>query len=292
MRFSVVIPCHNNAATVAEALESVRAQEYPAAEVIVVDDGSTDDGAAIAAATGVPDRILAVNEGNAAACRNAGIVEASSEWIAFLDADNLWMRDHLTIARELLQAGGDGVFCSSPLSSGQEVSDGVARLRSGHPLADATTGLTRQTFVDWRLASGWGFPTTGIVIARTAVERIGGFDPALIKAHDFELVMRAICYTTWCATPLATWWSRQPQKGHLSSDPVDSALYALKAFQRNESRYPGKNYKRLLARAAYRAVAISLDHGGMERADAALELGRPHMSLLQRLKLLLRRLRH
>ena len=92
---SVVIPCYNGAAYVREALDSVLAQTQPVLEVLVIDDGSTDDSAAIAEAYGAPVRVIRqANQGESVA-RNRGLDEAKGEWVAFLDADDLWKPEKL-----------------------------------------------------------------------------------------------------------------------------------------------------------------------------------------------------
>jgi len=95
MRVSVVIPCYNAARFLRETLDSILAQTLPAAEIIVIDDGSTDDSAAIAESYGPPVRaIRQPNQGESVA-RNRGIDEAKGDWIAFLDADDLWYPEKL-----------------------------------------------------------------------------------------------------------------------------------------------------------------------------------------------------
>src|SRR5206468_8067951 len=83
---SVVIPAFNAADYIAAAIESALAQTYPAEEVIVVDDGSTDDTAAIAMRFSHPVRVLQKPNGGPASARNTGISAASGTWIALLDA--------------------------------------------------------------------------------------------------------------------------------------------------------------------------------------------------------------
>lgn len=97
-RFSVVMPLFNKASHIADALASALGQSCPAHEVIVVDNGSTDGGREIAAAMRDP-RIrlldLATPGPGGYAGRNLGIGAASGDWIAFLDADDLWTPEHL-----------------------------------------------------------------------------------------------------------------------------------------------------------------------------------------------------
>ncbi len=90
---TVIIPAYNAAAYLEEALASVRAQTRSPAEVIVVDNGSTDDSQKIARRAGA--RVLLLERPNLSAARNEGIRAASQPWIAFLDADDLWHPDKL-----------------------------------------------------------------------------------------------------------------------------------------------------------------------------------------------------
>lgn len=85
---SVVIPARNAARFLAAALASVRAQTRPVAEILVVDDGSTDATARIAEELGA--RVVCQPAAGAAVARNRGATEATGDWLAFLDADDLW----------------------------------------------------------------------------------------------------------------------------------------------------------------------------------------------------------
>jgi hypothetical protein len=99
---SVVIPVYNGAAFIADAVRAVASQDYPALEIIVVDDGSTEDIAAALREVPVDVRLFRQDNGGAASARNRGIRDASGDLIAFLDVDDLWpagnldaMVDHL-----------------------------------------------------------------------------------------------------------------------------------------------------------------------------------------------------
>jgi glycosyltransferase involved in cell wall biosynthesis len=93
--FSVIIPVYNGAGTIARAIESVLEQTYPPCELIVVDDGSTDETARIVA--GIGRRVTYLHQANAgvSAARNNGARQANGEWLAFLDADDWYYRDRL-----------------------------------------------------------------------------------------------------------------------------------------------------------------------------------------------------
>lgn len=103
IRFSVVIPAYNAAATIVRAVQSCLDQSYPPAEIIISDDGSTDGTPALLAAFGHRIRVLA-HSGNRgpAGARNAGMDAASGDFIAFLDADDVWHRDKLQLVARAL----------------------------------------------------------------------------------------------------------------------------------------------------------------------------------------------
>jgi glycosyltransferase involved in cell wall biosynthesis len=109
---SVVIPCYNGARFLRETLDSALAQTSPTLEVIVVDDGSTDDSAALAESYGPPVRVIRQPNQGESVARNRGIAEARGEWVAFLDADDLWLPEKLAEQGKLM-APEVGAVCSA-----------------------------------------------------------------------------------------------------------------------------------------------------------------------------------
>lgn len=95
--FGVVIPTFNRANSVGEAIESVLAQVRPANEIIVVDDGSTDDTAAVLAHFGNNIQVLHQTNAGVSAARNNGTARLESEWITFLDSDDVWTKNRLSV---------------------------------------------------------------------------------------------------------------------------------------------------------------------------------------------------
>ena len=108
---SVVIPCYNAAAFLPETLASVRRQSRPPLEVIVVDDGSTDTSAEIAAAFGPPVRVIRQENQGESVARNRGIEQARGDWIAFLDADDVWTPDRLARHAAVIADLPEDVVC-------------------------------------------------------------------------------------------------------------------------------------------------------------------------------------
>lgn len=109
---SVVIPCHNSGGSLREAIHSALMQSHPALEVLVIDDGSTDDSAAVAVSFGPPVRVIGQEHRGGSAARNRGLDEARGDWVAFLDAADVWHPEKL---RRQVEAIGDAtgdVVCS------------------------------------------------------------------------------------------------------------------------------------------------------------------------------------
>ncbi len=94
---SVIIPTYNSASIVGEAIESALNQSYPPDEVVVVDDGSTDDTGAVCRRFGDEVHYIRQDNARASAARNHGIALAHDRWLAFLDADDLWEPDKLEL---------------------------------------------------------------------------------------------------------------------------------------------------------------------------------------------------
>lgn len=92
---TVVIPLHNGEEHVEEAIRSVLAQTYGHVQIVVVDDGSTDKSAEVVQSFGSDVLYCYQQQSGAAAARNRGVASANGEWLAFLDADDLWEPDKL-----------------------------------------------------------------------------------------------------------------------------------------------------------------------------------------------------
>lgn len=100
---SVVIPCYNNERYLSAAIDSVLAQDHRPLEILVVDDGSTDDSGTIALQYGSPVRLLSQSNQGIASARNTGVKVTSGYFLAFLDSDDLWSPDKLAIQMKALE---------------------------------------------------------------------------------------------------------------------------------------------------------------------------------------------
>lgn len=285
MKISVVIPCHNSSDYLAAALDSVADQQLPAHEVIVVDDRSTDGSADLAQSHSLNPVVLRVDHGNAAPTRNAGIQQATGDWVAFLDADNIWFPEHLANARDLLDASGDVLYAAPPVVETAEIPETIGQIRADHPLDQPSSGLKEIDFVRWRLNHLWGYPTTGTIARLDRVREVGGFDITQKRRHDFELVMRVIADRSWCGSPLATWWSRPIREGNISSNKPACAFYAHRALHLNRERFDSEDFRHLIRKAALDATKNAVYARDPDLKRDAMALAGQDMGFKERLKL-------
>ena len=104
---TVIIPCYNGSRFLTDAVASIREQNYQDVEILIIDDGSTDDSAKVAAALGGDIRyVYQANKGLPGA-RNAGLAHARGELIAFLDVDDVYVNDKIALQVRLLEENRD-----------------------------------------------------------------------------------------------------------------------------------------------------------------------------------------
>lgn len=187
---SVVIPAYNVAWCVRKAVDSVLAQDWRDFEVVVVNDGSTDDTAAVLATYGHAIRVVDQPNGGMSNARNAGIRAARGEFIAFLDADDWWLPAKLgrqvALMRERPQLG----FCSCAA----RVEDVEGRLVSLWQCPQ-----WQGTLLAYLFQGGTSVPgsCSAVVARRDLVLAAGGFDESLRGAEDPDLWIRLAAITEY-----------------------------------------------------------------------------------------------
>lgn len=235
---SVVIPCYNAERYIAATIDSVLAQGHANLEIIVVDDGSRDGSVAL-----VRDRFPTVhvveqtNQGVATA-RNTGIARARGYWIAFVDADDIWLPGKLQAqldAMALMPACRMSYTawqvwpCDEPVPSAACLAE-----------LDATAGDQAR----WAGASGWIYPqllldcavwTSTVLVERALLADIGGFDPTLNVGEDYDLWLRAsrVTQILRVARPLALYRMHPTSITH--SMPTDN--YRAAVINRSLARW-------------------------------------------------------
>ena len=186
-RFSVVIPLFNKDRHIVSTLESVLAQSFSNFEVVVVDDGSTDS--SLANVLSVNDKRIRVvqqkNQGVSAA-RNVGVKESVGEYIAFLDADDLWYPWHLEELNRLI-VHFEGYAISSVA---HEISrDGQVFLPERFSSPDFS-GVVPDVFAAFRKSLALVNSTTAC-LSRAFLESLGGFPEGVKKGEDVYVWLRA-----------------------------------------------------------------------------------------------------
>jgi hypothetical protein len=170
---TVVIPVYNGARFLPEAVEAVLAQAWPSLEIIVVDDGSTDDIEEVVAQLPTSVRFFRQENAGPAAARNRGIRDASGDYIAFIDVDDLWPEGKLKTAIEMLER-----------SPSLDALTGYAQLMQFDAQAKRYeySGNPKESFPHYIGAA---------VYRRRAFERVGLFDPNLKFGEDADWFTRA-----------------------------------------------------------------------------------------------------
>lgn len=188
-RISVVIPLFNGEAYVAEALESVLAQQRPADEIIVVDDGSTDGGPAIVErmAAAAPIKLLRKPNGGQSSARNLGVRHSMGDLVALLDQDDVWYPNHLAemvvpfLEPQARPLGWVYSNLDERDAQGRMILHSCLRVYPfHHPKNEVFACLAYDMFV---------LPSSSL-ITRVAFEAMGGFDEVLSGYEDDDFFLR------------------------------------------------------------------------------------------------------
>lgn len=280
MRASVVIPCHNAGRWIGETLRSVAAQTLPPHEVIVVDDASTDDSIEQIRKTGIAVRVISVQVRNAAAARNAGIEAASGDWIALLDADDVWYPDHLSRAAEVL-AGTDDVAYRA---LGDDLTAAGVRtpVVKPQPITSTRTGITHSEYIEFENRE-LNFTHSSCVVRRERLREVGGYAPEQVRRHDIDMWLRLIHGRTWAwdATPTVAY--RVDTPGSICRSYVECEYYYLRALERNRAAYAGPAMDARLTSVARKVMTLGFADGTPEQYRRYRELAWPHLPVRVRL---------
>ncbi len=202
---SVIIPAHNAAGCLRDAVDSAWNQETAPAEVIVINDGSTDTTAAVAKSYG--SRIVYLEQENLGqgAARNAGLAVARGAYIAFLDADDYWKPRFLRVCLQFLNAHPEAIAVSTGLVT--RMFDG-SQIIQPHQLCSAGAAA-REPFVIERFFEWWArydhIRTGSNVIRRSAIDRAGFQRADLRIAQDLEYWGYLATFGPWGFVPEPLW---------------------------------------------------------------------------------------
>jgi GT2 family glycosyltransferase len=199
---SVVIPAYNRERLLGEALKSVAAQTVQPAEVIVIDDGSTDRTLEIARLHGA--RVFQQSNRGPSAARNVGIVAATSPWIAFLDSDDIWLPNKLELqwaASQLFPSAGLVLCDYSLVDESHVVAESYLTMKNVYPVlerhGDESMMLPQdhEAFCCAFLRNNFMTPSA-FMAKQSLLVQAGLFDESLRYCEDYELQLRLLALTT------------------------------------------------------------------------------------------------
>jgi glycosyltransferase involved in cell wall biosynthesis len=189
---SVIMPAYNCAPYVEEALISIFSQQVDDLEVVLVDDGSTDGTPDIAAAVDPRVKVFRNDHGGPASARNLAVANARSDWLAFLDADDIWLPGKLTAQLQYLGEHPDARIVYGGFKFWHADAEG------NFPAATTLGGSTSEGITPE--LSGWIYPELLLdshihiitaIIHRSVFDKVNGFDGSFGKGSDYDFWIRA-----------------------------------------------------------------------------------------------------
>ncbi|MBQ7902043.1 MAG: glycosyltransferase family 2 protein [Clostridia bacterium] len=193
--FSIIIPVYNGEKFIDNAIKSVLAQTYEDWELVVVDDGSKDNTAQVLEAYADNEKIHIFHQqnGGVSAARNKGMQEAVGSHFAFLDADDLWLENHLEVMAELIDAYPDaGLYATFAQIN---LSDERSITSCNYFQNNAETVYLEDFFAEYhRDKTVKVFVPTSTVISREANDKVGGFPVGCKIGEDLEHDLRIAAY--------------------------------------------------------------------------------------------------
>lgn len=276
---SIVIPAYNAARTIAATLASIRAQTYAPDEVIVVDDGSTDETGQIAVRYGA--RVVRQPNGGVSHARNTGVAAARNEWVAFVDADDTWSPEKLERQWCAQGRAPDVALSFTDYAQGDVCDGGVFGRHAAYrdaprePLGDDAFRWKRDDLLRAFCTVDFLSPVT-VMIRRDVYDAAGGFDPAIGYHEDLEFFCRVLALTDAVAveTVLAEY---RRHEGNTTADIDVWTRERLRVYELMidaAERYPATAIEVLRTQRHAFAAGVGLDYlrrGQVAQAAAVLQ---------------------
>jgi glycosyltransferase involved in cell wall biosynthesis len=248
---SAIIPVYNGEKYIAQAIDSVLRQTYPSVECVIVDDGSTDATPRIIGGYGDRVRSVRKQNGGVASARNAGVGAAKGEYIAFLDADDVWLAEKTDVQMRLFEANPNLGLVYSALQVVDENLNPIDVIQA----PPAASALRNSLLMEVPIMAT---SNSAIVPARVFHE-IGGYDERLSTSADTDFACRVACrYPVEGIRSTMVLYRQHGSQMHLSADALwhDNNILYPKLF---ESEHLPNDIRKLRRRAyanLYSALAI------------------------------------
>jgi glycosyltransferase involved in cell wall biosynthesis len=241
-KVSVIIPAYNVAPYIGETLDSVFSQTFSDFEVIVINDGSPDTEELERELARFVDRIKYAKQENrgASGARNAGLRAARGEFVAFLDADDLWVPSYLDEQIKLISKRDCDLVCADAEVFSNDSRQDKTYMEALMAGAPATGDVT---FIGL-LSAEQNLITSGVVVRRERVIEAGLFDEALRNSQDFDLWLRLALNGTRMSYQRRVLLRYRSRENSLSGDEVNVHLRELRVLEKVERSYDLPSAKR------------------------------------------------
>jgi len=263
---SVIIPAYNVAPYIGETLDSVFAQTFADYEVIVINDGSPDTEELERELARFIARVNYVKQENrgASAARNAGLRTARGEFVAFLDADDLWLPSYLDEQIKFIRERNCDLVCADA----EVFSDGSHKDETYMEALMANAPPTGDVTFIGLLSAEQSLITSGIVVRRERVFEVGLFDEELRNSQDYDLWLRLARNGTRMAYRRRVLLRYRSRGNSLSGDEVNVHRRELRVLEKVERSYD--------LSPAKRAEVVSVIE--LRRAVLEFELGKLYLA--------------
>jgi glycosyltransferase involved in cell wall biosynthesis len=225
MSISVIIPLYNKEVSIAHTLASVLAQTYGDFEIIIIDDGSTDQSVSVVKTINDPRiRLFSYPNGGVSLARNRGIAQAQYPLIAFLDGDDAWLPNHLDEIHTLSITFPDALVYATNYTIIDSDHNQHAPVATDLVISQGSMGIINNYF-DTATRTAPPVWTSATAVRREALQRIGGFPVGITLGED-----------------LLT-WARLACQGDIAYSKIITAEYHFQSF--TELTTPGKKPDRV-----------------------------------------------
>ena len=275
-KLSVIIPAYNSAATLARAVESVIKQSWPAHEIIVIDDGSTDNTLQIAQEFGDKVRVIHQSNAGVSVARNRGADEATGDWLAFLDADDWYYPDRLRKHAEWIAIDSSFDFLTGDYEyrseDGRLTGTSMAMHASGRAMLAKAGGakkvLMEENDLETFVSDHFGDMHT-LSVPRKTFQALGGYPPGFRVCEDFHFLTRLCAVSSRAGVicqPLAVYLIHAASATR--SDPLLAQQYNLQALL--DLKHLSGNFPA----SVERGLMAKLRTGRLNLAYALVKVGR------------------
>ena len=273
---TVIIPAYNAEVFLERTLRSALAQTYRNFDILIIDDGSRDDTRLVAERTAAGDsrvRIISVENGGVARARNIGIELSAAEYVAFLDADDLWHPRKLELQVAALSADGEGQQTAAVYALSRKI-DLDDRVIESNRLTDLNGFIFARHLYAKPVGNG-----SSLLVRRDAALAVGGYDPSWAAqgiggCEDLDFELKIVARYPIAAVPLYLIGYRM-YEGSMSSNKLSMALGALATIDQHIGAFPElPTWAAKKARGAILEYTVGNLRGGSHWSRLPLEIAR------------------